>query len=154
MKRIYTIIFSLFLIWSVTYGQTRTAGTGDGCSINTVTVATTPANRSRLQVGVCEEVTIMASANINDVVTWSITGGGTLDQTSGISVLFTAPERAASPTISASINGNTCHVTFDVIEPTHIILTKYSEENGGPGVSAVRMTAFVKIYPIAHSSKY
>jgi hypothetical protein len=84
------------------------------CSITSETVATAPPSRNRKKVGVGEEVTLTFSLGN---ASWT-TSGGKLSSTSGPSVTFAAPDRAASVTVTASGSSCTCAITFDVVEPS------------------------------------
>ena len=51
--------------------------------VKTETVATTPADRKRVKLGVGEKVTLTLQPTALTPVTWSVTGSGTLSATSG-----------------------------------------------------------------------
>jgi len=86
------------------------------CWIDSQTVATAPANLARTKIGVGEEVNLTFSGG---TATWTTTGGR-LSSDSGATVRFTAPDRAASITITAT--GSTCTATipFNVVEPSDV----------------------------------
>lgn len=88
-----------------------------GCSITSQTVATEPANRARLKVGVGEAVILTFS---DGNASWS-TSGGTLSPPSGNvnSVTWTAPNGAAQ-SITITAQGTDCSATisFQVVQPT------------------------------------
>lgn len=84
------------------------------CTIASETFATVPSNRKRKKVGVGEKVTLTFSGNS---APWTTTGG-TLSATSGKSVTWTAPKRAAQITITAVGSNCTASIDFAVVEPS------------------------------------
>src|SRR5713101_5209824 len=84
------------------------------CSITSETVATQPADRARTKIGVGEEVHLTFSLGS---AAWTAPGAS-LSSNSGSTVTLTAPERAASITVSATGSGCTAHLTFQVVEPS------------------------------------
>ncbi len=98
--------------------------------VDTETVATVPADRTRKKVGVGEDVELTLEPSSLSQVTWSISGNGTLSATTGNPVTFTAHDRASTPTITASYGGGSCSVTFTVVEPSGAII----EQEPGTGV--------------------
>ncbi len=89
--------------------------------MTTETVATVPANRARTKLGVGEVVTLTLRAE-GASGTWSKTGDGTLSSTTGVSVTFTAPSRAATPTVTVTYGGASYSVQFNVVEPSGEIM--------------------------------
>ena len=116
-------------------------------TLETETVATAPADRTRKTVGVGEEVTLTLQPSIISPVTWSITGDGTLSGTNGNPVTFTAHDRASTNTITASYDGNSCSVTFTVIEPTGVQFTKLGGDRHKNGWTSAGFQANVAILP-------
>jgi hypothetical protein len=92
------------------------------CTLTTETVATQPSNRARTKIGVGEEVELTVSGGS---ATWSVSAGGRLSGTSGASVTFTAGDRAASATITAQTPTSTCAITFTIVEPSGVSMTRY-----------------------------
>ena len=86
------------------------------CTITSQTVATSPANRARVRIGVGEEVDLTVSPG---PATWAITSGnGTLSPAGAqTTVRFTAGDRSGRVTITATGAGCTCNITFSVVEP-------------------------------------
>jgi hypothetical protein len=86
-------------------------------------VQTTPANQSRTNLGVGEQVNLFFNPtlppNLTNV-TWSTSAGG-LAVTSGTTNLFTAPSNAAVATVSATVSGTLISNTFNVFEPTGVV---------------------------------
>jgi hypothetical protein len=94
-------------------------------TLTSQTVATTPTNRSRLTIGVAEEVVL--TSNPSTPVTWTVAGGGTVSPASGTSTTFTAGETATTSTITATFaGGGTCEITFTVIAPNGVMMTAAS----------------------------
>lgn len=90
----------------------------DPMAITSVTVATSPANRARLRIGVGEEVDLTVSPGPS---TWAITGGsGTLTPNSGsqTNVRFTASDLAETVVITATNGSCNCSITFTIVEPS------------------------------------
>src|SRR5215469_3925593 len=86
-------------------------------SITSETEATQPADRSRLEVGVNEPVTLTFSG---DDAHWTISGGhGKLSPSNGKTVTYTASITPATETITAvdSATSATAKITFKVIAP-------------------------------------
>jgi len=92
------------------------------CTLTSETVATQPSNRARTKIGVGEQVDLTVSGGS---ATWSVSGGGRLSATSGGTVRFTAGDRAASATITAQAPGSTCSITFTIVEPSGVSMTRY-----------------------------
>jgi len=93
------------------------------CTITSETIATVPADRTRTTVGVGEEVTL----TVNPApATWSVSGAGTVSPSSGASVTFRAGERAGSATVEAVGAGCCCSITFTVVEPSGIMMSRTS----------------------------
>ncbi len=90
-------------------------------TITSQTVATIPSNRSRTILGVGESAVLTYSLG---AATWSISPpdpeGGSLSSTSGSSVTYTAPDRSANVTITATGGGCTKTITFTIVEPSGI----------------------------------
>jgi len=96
--------------------------------IETQTVATQPADRTRKTVGVGEEVNLTLLPPGLGLITWNIpSGSGCLSHYfSNGSILFTAPGEASDTTVTASVLGGGCEVEFEIIEPTAFILENTS----------------------------
>lgn len=86
------------------------------CTIQSQTVATLPANRRRTTIGVGEEVELTFSQGS---ARWRTTGGR-LSARRGASVRFTAPDRAASATVTAVGANCTATITFTIVEPSGV----------------------------------
>ena len=99
--------------------------------VETETVATVPTNRTRKKVGVGEPVTLTLQPTPLSPVSWAIISGtGTLSAASGNPVTFTAHDRASTPTITATYGSSSCAVTFNVIEPSGVMI----EQKAGTGI--------------------
>ncbi len=96
--------------------------------IETQTVATQPADRTRKTVGVGEEVNLTLLPPGLGLITWNIpSGSGCLSHYfSNGSILFTAPGEASDTTVTASVLGGGCEVEFEIIEPTAFIFENTS----------------------------
>ena len=91
--------------------------------IVTETVATSPPDRARKTIGVGEEVTLRVLPEGVDVFLWDRTqGGGDLSYYSGSTTTYTAPGAEDDVTITATVEGADCSVSFSVIEPTGVLL--------------------------------
>jgi hypothetical protein len=90
--------------------------------ITSETIASVPADRKRLTVGVGEKVNLIFTPGIAN---WS-TSGGKLSSANGETVRFTAPDREATIIIKAAGIGGTADITFKVIEPRGVLMEKGS----------------------------
>lgn len=91
------------------------------------TVATIPADRKRVKVGVGEMVDLTLKPDSLPSPTWALTGDkelSLLSSTTGITNQLEAGARNCAPVAEATINGKVVKITFDVIEPTGIIMRK------------------------------
>lgn len=86
------------------------------------TVATSPSNRKRKTIGVGEEVNL--STNPAILVTWSISGGGSVFPASGITTKFTAGDRTATSVIKATVSSSELATSFSVIEPSGVVILR------------------------------
>ena len=91
-----------------------------------VTAAGNPDN-GRRTIGVGEQVRLTLTPTSLPTVTWVLAGNGSLSHPTENPITFTAPVRAANPTITATCEGVSSTVTFDVIEPQNATATR----NGG-----------------------
>ena len=100
------------------------------CTIASQTFKRSPADRTRLKVGVGEEVTITVTGN---PATWEISGGGTISPSTGTqsSVTFTAGKTAATTTITATGSGCSCinTIIFTVVEPSRLTMRRKGGRN-------------------------
>ena len=100
--------------------------------IETMTVATQPADRARKTVGVCEEVILTLEPKELGLVPWSIASpamGKLQFIFSNGDDLYTAPSRTFTlgnqsliETITATVNGGATSTDLHVIEPTGILI--------------------------------
>ncbi len=117
-------------------GSTPSSGTDDAsascthCSLTSETAATVPTDRARTTVGVGEEVTVTVDPA---PATWLVSGAGTVSPSSGASVTFRAADRAGSATVTADGAGGSCTITFTVIEPSGIMMSRVSLVRHGKG---------------------
>jgi hypothetical protein len=102
----------------VSNSQRKTVPVAVQAKISSVTVATVPANRARLKIGVGEKVNLTFNLG---TATWT-TSGGTLSSANGDHVRLTAPDRAANVKITATgSTGKVADITFSVIEPSGVV---------------------------------
>jgi hypothetical protein len=89
-------------------------------------VATTPANRSRNTVGVGEQVALYFNPTLPTNIIWSVSGGGTLSTNYGKTNFFTAPDVAATCTITMKYPWGSTPVkkNFYVQAPADVKFTK------------------------------
>jgi hypothetical protein len=78
---------------------------------------TQPANRARTDIGVGERVNVTFSLG---EATWSLAGDGFLSSTTGATIVYRAPSRAQSVTLTATGGGCTATITFNIIAPTGV----------------------------------
>jgi len=93
------------------------------CTITSQTTASVPADRTRTTVGVGEEVTLTVDPA---PATWTVSGAGSVSPSSGASVTFRAGERAGSATVTAEGAGCCCTITFTVVEPSGLSMSRTS----------------------------
>jgi hypothetical protein len=88
-------------------------------NLTSETISTVPANRARTKIGVCEEVEVRAGES----VTWSVTGGATLDRTIGSETVLTAGKLASTAVVTATFDGgHQCDITFTIVPPDGLAL--------------------------------
>lgn len=93
--------------------------------VDSETVATTPADRTRKTIGIAEEVVCTLNPPLS--ATWSLVGGGSIvSAPDGTSASFTAPETPCTPVVHAQVGGADCEVSFNVIAPTGM---NYHQDN-------------------------
>ncbi len=87
------------------------------CTIKSLTVATSPAKRTRTKIGVGEEVDLTVDPG---PATWAITsGGGKLSPAgSQTTVRFTASDKAEKVVVTATGAGCSCTITLEVVRPS------------------------------------
>jgi Divergent InlB B-repeat domain/SMP-30/Gluconolactonase/LRE-like region/NHL repeat len=85
------------------------------CTITSLTVATSPSNRTRTTIGVGEVVNLTSSGSS---ATWSWSGVGRLNMTSGHQVTYSAGAIGGTATITASDTVGKASITFTVIPPS------------------------------------
>ena len=95
-----------------------TAATPTGY-IKSRTVAVIPTNRARTEVGVAEKVDISISPDPGNV-TWSVSGGGSLDTMTGFKTQFTASSNASVCPVTINFSGHSITKNFNVVEPAGI----------------------------------
>ena len=107
--------------------------------IGTQTVAMLPQDRKRRKLGVNEDVLLELKPTMTAPITWTIAGDGAIDPLTGHVTVLTAHERASAPTVTATVNGVSCAVSFTVIEPSGVTMirepgTNVWHINGVPSV--------------------
>jgi hypothetical protein len=93
--------------------------------VETQTVATTPADRTRTTIGIGEKV--ICSTNPSLSVAWSVTGGGSVSPATGTSTTFTASKSPSTSTVHAKIGKADYTLIFTVIAPTSITSVKKAD---------------------------
>jgi len=117
-------------------------------TITHTTVATAPADRTRVKIGVGEEVNLQANNAVGEV-NWTITGRSTLDANQGNAVKLTAADRAETFTVTArDSEGSSDNVEFTVIEPSGVKMVKAPgtniwHTNGKPSVG-IKLKIYIK----------
>ncbi len=93
------------------------------CSITTLTAATVPSNRARTRIGVGEQIELTFSLGS---ASWTAAppDAGTLASNTGATVIYSAPDRAASVTFTATGSGCTATVVITVVEPSNIVMIR------------------------------
>ena len=119
--------------------------------IETKTVATQPADRTRKTIGVGEEVELKILPEELSASLWSITeDAGTLSYYSGNSTTYTAPSmiqtRECIVTVNALINGIMCQQQFKIISPTGVLMENDSIQYANSGKDWVAIKYWAKIY--------
>ena len=115
--------------------------------IESETFATTPADRTRTTLGVGEEVTLTYKPSELSPITWSVSGGGALNTTTGGSTKFTANDRASTPTVTATYLGHGCTKRFSVLEPSSVTFSKKREISYPPNHVAAGMKLDIVVGP-------
>ena len=88
--------------------------------IKSETLALYPTNRERTVVGVAEEVEIEINPDPGGV-TWSVSGGGSLNTNAGPIVIFTASSNASTCPVTIYFQGNSITKDFEVKEPVGVV---------------------------------
>ena len=114
------------------------------CSITTETVATLPPDRARHRIGVGEEVRCTFSLGN---ARWDHTGGGRLSSDSGTTVTYTAHDTPGSVRVTATGQGCTAQVDFQIVAPSSVHLEREGEVAHTRGYPDVGMNAFIYIRP-------
>lgn len=118
--------------------------TPPACDISEATVAEAPLPRNRSTLGVGEEVQLSSS----DGSTWSVSGAGTLDTTSGGTVLLTANDSPGTATVTVSATGCVAAtVTFKVIQPSNLLYVAINGIFHTQGLADIGMQANVYFQP-------
>lgn len=143
---IIALIFSLVCIENSRAGLIKTVEVAI-VKVETETVATTPADRKRVRLGVGEKVTLTLKPTILTPVTWSLTGNGTLSATTGNPITLTAHERASAPSVTATVGGASLPVNFTVVEPTSETAIIGSVDSFPPGVQGAGMQLVITVNP-------
>lgn len=115
--------------------------------VESETVATVPADRTRKKVGVGEQVTLTLQPTSLSPVSWSISGNGMLSATTGNPITFTAHDSASTPSVTATYAGTPCTVAFTVVEPTSESAVKTSEDTFSAGTQGAGMWLRITIAP-------
>ena len=114
------------------------------CCVTSRTYATVPTDRTRTTIGVGEKVRLTFSPGS---AKWT-TDNGTLSATGGSSTTLTAPDRAASVTVTATgDDGCTAPLTFTVIEPSDVKMERSGSVWHKQGIPSVGMKTDIYILP-------
>lgn len=115
--------------------------------IETETQATVPSDRTRKKLGIGENVSLTLTPAGLSPIAWSKTGDGSLSATSGGTVIFTAYDRATTPSVTATYDGVPCSMAFTVVEPTSESAIKSSEDSFPAGTQGAGMRLEITISP-------
>lgn len=109
-------------------------------------VAKVPSNRARTKLGVGESTKLTFSLG---AATWTQPGAGKLSGTSGATATYTAPDRAASDSITATGCGCSVTISLEVIEPTGVRMEQRTGTKGNhqKGKASVGFIATIFILP-------
>ena len=107
-----------------------TAATETGY-IKSETVALYPTNRARTEVGVAEQVDIKIQPDPGGV-TWSVSGGGSLTETSGYETRFIASSNASTCPVTINFSGHSITKNFGVVEPAGVVAATISSRASYP----------------------
>jgi len=99
--------------------------------IKSETKATFPTNRARREVGVAEEVDITITPDPSNV-TWSVSGGGSLNTNTGPNVIFTASSNASTCPVTINFLGHSITKNFEVKEPIGVVDASISSRMSYP----------------------
>jgi hypothetical protein len=114
------------------------------CAISSSTTALTPLPRNRTTLGVGEGVSLSSA----DGTGWAVAGAGTLNSTSGGSVIFTANDTAGTAAVTASAQGCVATtLTFNVIAPTSLFFVAVNGIFHTQGLADIGMQADVYLQP-------
>lgn len=135
---------------------TPAPSTSPAAFITSQTVSTEPANRTRLTVGVNEQVRLTFSGASAD---WSISGGSGTVSSPGKTSLYIASQTPATETITAvdQTTHATATITFDVIAPSGLlfeVVTPGSQVHHHQGWPDVGFSAKVYLQPDTVSFAY
>ena len=138
------------------HGPTPSPSTSPAAFITSQTVATAPANRTRLTVGVNEQVKLTFSGASAD---WSISGGGGTVTSPGKTSIYIASLTPATETITAvdQTTHATATITFDVIAPSGLlfeVVTPGSQVHHHQGWPDIGFSAKVYLQPDTVSFEY
>ncbi len=95
-------------------------------TINSQTVARSPADRTRTKIGVGEEVRLSFSLG---EAAWSLSGAGELSATNGSQVTYTAADAAGTVTITGTGGGATASISLEVVTPANWHMYRKSGTN-------------------------
>lgn len=112
--------------------------------VKSETKSPTPSDRSRTTIGIGEEVNL--STDPATTVSWSVTGGGSVSETSGSSTKFTASKSPSNSTIRASVSSKVIELQFSIIAPDGMTSTIGSEPSLGTSGPPNRLIGAKTIY--------
>ena len=99
--------------------------------------------KTRNKIGVGEEVEYTGNTEAD----WTASGGTPLTRTHKDKFKWTAPDRAATITITFSVGGNDVSEDFEVIEPSHYTAIKDSEHTFAAGAQGAGMILNFSFHP-------
>lgn len=115
------------------------------CGITTQTVATHPTDRARRRIGITEKVEITVACKNGN---WSVTGPGTLDQSTGKKVTLTASDYAGRVFVTVKgSDGCESMVDFEVVEPSGVKMVRQYDVGHTRGQPSVELWAEIHILP-------
>jgi hypothetical protein len=115
--------------------------------IETETVASTPADKTRKKLGVGEEVNLTYKPT-SITVNWSVEGNkGSVSPPTSATTKYTAHNEAAEGKVKAEFKGINKLTSFNVVEPSGEIAAKQSDKTWPSGVQGAGMYLDVTVKP-------
>jgi hypothetical protein len=143
-------------VTTVYNGEVSFAAIVTAVKVDHATEATTPSDRTRTTIGVCERVVLsILPSSVGSVTTWYIwptSGAGTLSASSGATTTLTASDTASQPEIYVLVGEQDalaaeCILSFNVIPPDDVGFTTKLGEWHVQGTCSAGFHARVTILP-------